>query len=144
MDDLAPGSYEGRIPAMILLVVYLAAVVVLLPRELRFLREVGNPATRRIFIVQDLFLQVCILGVLVPAILMKGVNEENGRLLGFLLILSMSGLWLCTVWAAWSRWVYTCRILSEGSRRSAEELRRMQELLKEEGIQSDETGDVDA
>lgn len=144
MAVMAAGDYEGRIPAMILLVVYLAAVVILLPRELRFLSEVKNPATRRIFIVQDLFLQVCILGVLIPAILMKGVNEQNGRLLGLLLVLATSGLWLCTLWAGWSRYVYTCRILSEGSRRSADELRKIQDLLREKGIPTDEIGDDNA
>jgi len=144
MNDQLPGGYEGRIPAMILLVIYLAAVVILLPREIRFLAEVASKTTRRIFIVQDLFLQICILGVLVPAILLKGVNLQNGRLLGLLLILSMSGLWLCTIWAAWSRYIYTCRILSDGSRRSAEELRRIQELLRQKGVETDKTDDVDA
>ncbi|MCB1221788.1 MAG: hypothetical protein H7A35_08000 [Planctomycetales bacterium] len=144
MDSLQVTVYEGRIPAMILLAVYLAAVVVLFPREMKFLREVQNATTRRIFIVQDIFIQVCILGVLVPAILMKGVNEQNDKLLGLLLILSMTGLWLCVIWAGWSRYIYTCRILSEGSKRSAEELRRIQELLRQKGIDTDEIKDVDA
>ncbi|MCB1215932.1 hypothetical protein KDL44_00965 [bacterium] len=144
MESLSVEAYQGRLPALILLVVYIAAVVILLPRELRFLRDVQNTTTRRIFIVQDLFIQVCILGVLIPAVLMKGVNDSNNELLGLLLMLSMTGLWLCVVWTGWSRWVYTCRILSDGSKRSADELRRIQELLKRKGIETDEIEDADA
>ena len=144
MDELATGGYTGRIPALILLVVYLAAVVILLPREIRFLREVKPDSTRRIFIVQDIFLQICILGMLIPAIMLKGVSLSNVTLLGTLLMLSFTGLWICLVWAFLSRMIYTRRILSEGSKRSAAELRRIQELLRQKGIDTDEIRDADA
>ena len=68
--------------------------------------------------MQDIFIQVCILGVLVPGILIRGVDDRNSSLLGLLLVLAMTGLWICVLWSGWSRWAYTYRILNEGSKRS--------------------------
>ena len=144
MDELAANGYEGRPPAMTLLVIYICVFLILLPRELQFPRDVKPPATRRIFIFQDISIQICIPGMAIHAILPKGVSLRKFTLLGLLLMLSFTSLWISVIWAGWSRYMYTCRILNEGSRRSAEELRRIQELLKSKGIETDEIKDVDA
>jgi hypothetical protein len=101
---------QMQLAAGVMLVVYIAAVFILLPRELRFLRST-EPEYRGRFIFLDFLLQFCILLVLVPCILSPQLNRKS-----MMMILSgFTGLWLTVGAIAYLRYVYTLKVILRSS-----------------------------
>jgi hypothetical protein len=95
-----------QLAAAALLMLYLAAVAILLPREIAFLREV-EPATRAHFIIIDVLLQVGILTVLLPC-------ATRPRLSLATVVVVLSGfalLWVVAIWMMFARRLYVYRLL---------------------------------
>ena len=113
--------------ALVLLVLYLAAAVVLLPRELVFLREVAQPR-RSWFIVQDALLQLSILAVLVP-------SASAPRLDLTRMVIVLAGftlLWIVAIWMSLARQTYVHHLLREARRESEQQLQRVKQKLEDE------------
>jgi hypothetical protein len=129
MMPLAIEAMGMQPAAMLLLVLYLAAVLILLPRELAFLRDVKS-IRRWWFIVQDVLLQASILLVLVPCAISKQL--DIGRITvvatGFLM------LWVVAVWMIVARQRYVhqmLRAVRDESDRQIKELHRSTKLKEE-------------
>lgn len=99
-----PGGMQ--LAASVLLVLYLASALALLPRELSFLKGVEQPQ-RRVFQLQDLLLQLSMLLTLIPCMLTPRLPlaAMYTVLAGFI------ALWGIALWSAASRYSYTYRIL---------------------------------
>jgi hypothetical protein len=119
------------IAALLLLLVYLALVAILTPREINFLRGVPQPQ-RGVFIAQDVLLQVCILLVLVPAIMFPRFTTQQGAYLALVLIIAgFTLLWITLVWMLVARQRYVHQLLRDATRESREQLARLGSQLKE-------------
>lgn len=113
--------------ALIFLVLYLAAVAILTPRELVFLRE-APPPRRSWFIVQDVLLQISIMAVLVPC-------ASTAELTLTRIVIVVGGftvLWIVTVWMVVARQQYVHHLLREARREGERQLRSLSEQLKDE------------
>jgi len=113
--------------ALVLLVLYLAAAVVLLPRELAFLREVAQPR-RTWFLVQDLLLQLSILAVLVPSA--SAAELDLRRMV--VVLAGFTLLWIVAIWMSLARQSYVHHLLREARRESEQQLQRIKEQLEDE------------
>lgn len=116
-----------QLAALVLLALYGLTAALLSPREATFLRGVQLPH-RRLFIVQDVLMQVCILATLLPCVLLSrlGLGALYTVLLGF------AGMWFTAIWAAVSRYSYTYRILLGQKGDLTQRLREIFDKVKEE------------
>jgi hypothetical protein len=114
---------QMQLAAGVMLLLYLAAVALLLPREMRFLRS-AEPPYRQRFIFLDILLQACILLVLVPCL----VSSRLNRMTLTLILSGFSGLWLVVLSLAYLRYVYTYRILVMAN---LEQLKQAQQALED-------------
>ena len=123
MNDLGLLGRQMQISSWAMLVIYVALALLLLPRELKFLRE-AEPAFRSRFAALDIALQVCILLILIPCAL---VSKLTPKLL-ILIFSGFTGLWLVVAAMAYLRYVYTYKILARSTaqynQQAAELLRR--------------------
>ncbi len=128
---LAPAQGGMQLAASILLAVYLATGLLLLPREMAFLRGVEQPR-RKLFLVQDLLLQLSILLTLIPCMCTQRLQlpAMYTVLAGFI------ALWAIALWAAISRYSYTYRVLL-GQR--AELSERLQDIFAK--VKQEDKGD---
>src|SRR5687767_4928504 len=95
-----------RVAAGVLLAAYLGVAAALSFREIRFLASI-EPRARRLFAVQDILLQLGILGVLLPCAFSSGPSRPL-----FIAIMSaFTLLWLAALWAGISRSMYTYRLM---------------------------------
>lgn len=129
MLPLAVETMGMQPAAMLLLVLYLAAVLILLPRELAFLRDVKS-IQRLWFIVQDVLLQVSILLVLVPCAISKQLDIGKITVVatGFVV------LWVVAIWMITARQRYVHQMLKamrDESERQIKELHRSTKLKEE-------------
>jgi hypothetical protein len=108
-----------RVAAGVMLALYVGIAAVLSARELRFLAGV-EPRQRRTFIVQDLLVQLAILGVLVPCTLAPGPSRAWMILVTSAFFL----LWVAALWAVVSRSMYTYKLMlnARGEQRDFAEL----------------------
>jgi len=122
--------------AWVLLAVYGAVALVLLPRELQFLASVKGPQ-KASFIAQDILLQVCVLLVLVPSALSKSWSLVSVTLvmIGFTL------LWIVAAWMAFSRRRYVNQLLEESRREGAELLDELARKIREHQLQKEDQGE---
>lgn len=106
MASFAVDISQTRLAASLLLLAYVVAAVILLPREISFLKSVARPFRIK-FITLDVLLQVSILLVLLPPTLtlMDNINAWRIFWVGF------GTLWIAVVWLAFSRYIYTVRFL---------------------------------
>lgn len=95
-----------QLAALVLLALYALTAALLLPREAMFLRGVQQPY-RRLFVAQDILMQVCILATLVPCV----VLSRLGLAALYTVLLGFAGMWFTAIWAAVARYSYTYRIL---------------------------------
>jgi hypothetical protein len=117
----APDIRQLHLAAGLLLVLYLAALAVLTPRELAFLRGV-NAQVRGRFILQDLLIQASVLSVLLPSAFLPSLGLSAFIAIGA----GFGGLWLFTIWAGFSRYAYAFRLLVAAQKEAAEQLARRQ------------------
>lgn len=106
MASLAVDLSQTRLAASLLLLAYVVAAVILLPRELNFLRSVAKPYRTK-FLTLDILLQVSILLVLLPPMLAPLDDLNSWLVVG----VGFFGLWVAVAWIAISRYVYTYRYL---------------------------------
>jgi hypothetical protein len=103
-----------QLAALALLMLYLAAAGMLLPREIAFLREV-EPLPRVQFIVIDVLLQIGILTVLLPC-----ATQPQLSLTAVVVVLSgFALLWVVAIWMVFARRRYVYRLLT-GAREANE------------------------
>jgi hypothetical protein len=104
-----------------MLAAYLGVTAVLSLRELRFLASI-EPGARRLFAIQDILLQIAILGVLVPCALASGPSKP----LFVLIMAAFTLLWIAALWAGISRSMYTYRLMlgARAERKEFEDLLR--------------------
>ena len=98
---------HGRLVAGVMLAVYAAVAAIISGREVRFLAGVEPPRQRRLFILQDVAVQLGIIGVLLPCALTQHLNKQ-------LLVVILSAftlLWIAALWALVNRSVYTYRLM---------------------------------
>lgn len=121
--------------ALVMLALYVATALILLPRELSFIRSVPPP-TRRQFILQDVVLQAGILAVLVPSAVASRLTPAAMSVVvgGFTL------LWLVAVWMAVSRQRYISRLLEDSRREGERLMAELSRRLREEQAK-EESGD---
>lgn len=122
---LAPSRMQ--LAALILLAVYCATALMLLPRELAFLRSV-EPAARRLFIVQDALCQLCMLLVLLPCAIFPKLSRE----LLILVMVAFGGGWAAALWTAVSRYAYAYHVLLGPRKEQQQRLREIFDKLKQE------------
>jgi hypothetical protein len=122
MSQLGLLGHQMQMSAWVMLGLYAALALLLMPRELRFLREAEGSYRLR-FIVLDVLLQVCVLLVLVPCALVPRLTLPLLRLIfgGF------TGLWVVIALMSYLRYVYTYRILAKSTVQYDE---RTQELIR--------------
>lgn len=118
---------EVRLAALLLLVLYAAVAVVLLFREITFLRKV-DPPTRRLFVAQDILIQVCVLLVLLPCAVMPQLPLTGL----FIVTAGFALLWLVVIWTAFARYAYVARLLKHARKESEQKLKELVERLREE------------
>lgn len=128
---LVPASGGMQLAASILLAVYLATALVLLPRELAFLRGVEQPQRKR-FLLQDGLLQLSILVTLIPCMCTPRLQLPAM----YTVLCGFVALWAIALWAAVSRYSYTYRVLL-GQR--AELTERLKEIFSK--VKQEEKGD---
>jgi hypothetical protein len=121
-----------QIAALVVTVIYIASVMILLPREVQFIRGVESPWRQR-FIIQDVLLTVCILLVLVPASLFRQLPLS----LLILIVVAFTILWAVVLWTAVSRYVYTYRVLLKWKDESKKELAKILQEQRQEDDASD-------
>jgi len=121
---MSMGWHEVRLAALIMLALYAAVALMLVPRELTFLRGVEQPAYRRRFIWQDILIQVGILAVLLPSAILP--TATIGGLV--IIVAGFTLLWIAAIWAAFSRYSYTYRILLK---LRDEDRHRLQEFVEQ-------------
>lgn len=110
---------QMRVAAGVMLALYVGLAAVLSARELRFLASV-EPRQRRIFVLQDILVQLAILGVLVPCALAAAPSRAWMILVTSAFFL----LWVAALWAVVSRSMYTYRLMlnARGEQRDFAEL----------------------
>ena len=121
-----------QLAAAALLMLYLAAFLILLPREIAFLREVDT-ASRVHFIIIDVLLQVGILAVLMPC-----ASRPQLSLTDVVVVLSgFALLWVVAIWMMFARRRYVYRLLKaareESERRLKEVDAKAQQAKEDEG-----------
>jgi hypothetical protein len=123
MSELLAHAHQMQLSAWLLLAVYTALALALLPRELRFLRDV-EPRTRRKFLVLDVLLQICVLLILLPC----GLVAKLTYPLFVLIFAGFTGLWIVIIIMSYQRYIYTYRMLAavsqQHTQQTAELLRR--------------------
>lgn len=115
------GWVQMRVAAGIMLAFYIGVAAVISFRELRFLASV-EPKQRRLFALQDVLVQLAILGVLLTCTLAPGPSKTI-----FVLIMSaFTLLWASALWAVIARSMYTYRLMlgARAERKEFEELLR--------------------
>jgi hypothetical protein len=113
---MSDGWVQMRVAAGVLLAAYIGVAAAMSYRELRFLSSI-EPRQRRLFALQDILVQLGILGVLLPCAFAPGPSKP-------LFILIMAGftlLWAAALWAGVSRSMYTYRLML-GARAERQEL----------------------
>lgn len=120
------------IAASLLLLIYLAALAVLAPREINFISGVPRPQ-RTTFIAQDVLLQLCILMVLVPALLLPSLNSLSTARLALIVVITGFGLlWLTVIWMVFARQRYIHQLLRDATRDSREHLDQLRSQLDQQ------------
>jgi hypothetical protein len=115
-------GHQMQLAAWVMLFIYACLVMLILPREIRFLRE-AEPPFRRRFLLLDVLLQVFILLILVPCAIVTRLSPE----LMTLVLIGFSGLWVVVAFLSYLRYVYTYRILMTAT---MDQLRRTEEALQ--------------
>jgi len=101
------GAAGSQLAALIMLVAYTATALVILPREINFLRSVEQPEKGR-FITLDVLIQVFMLLVLLPP-----AFSALNSLAGFVILgVGFVGLWVVVIWTAVARYRYVHRFLA--------------------------------
>ena len=122
--------------ALVLLVVYAGAALIMLPREIQFLAGVPSPAKGQ-FITQDILLQASILLVLLPSALSPKLTVT-----GITLVLAgFSVLWVVVIWMVAARRIYVNRLLEESRREGAELLAELNQRIREQQAHEEEPGE---
>lgn len=131
MLALAAEGSAMSIAALLLLLVYVALVAILTPRELSFLSGVPQPP-RGTFIAQDVLLQVCILLVLVPAVLFPRFASQQAAYIALIVIIvGFTLLWITVIWMVVARQRYIHQILRDATQESREQLAKLSSQLIE-------------
>jgi len=115
------GWVQMRVAAGIMLAFYVGVAAVFSFRELRFLASV-EAKQRRIFALQDILVQLAILGVLLPCTLASHPSKPL-----FVAIMSaFTLLWIAALWSGIARSMYTYRLMlgARAERKEFEELLR--------------------
>jgi phosphatidylglycerophosphate synthase len=100
------GWAQVRVGAGVLLALYAGLAAVFSARELRFLAGV-EPRQRRWFVLQDILIQVAILGVLLPCAL----APERSLPVFYIIMAGFTLLWIAALWTVISRSMYTYRLM---------------------------------
>lgn len=116
-----------QLAALVLLLLYLLTAALLLPREATFLRGVQLPH-RRLFIAQDVLMQLCILATLLPCV----IFSRLGLAALYTVLVGFAGMWFTAIWAAVSRYSYTYRILLGQKGDLSQRLKEIFDKVKEE------------
>jgi phosphatidylglycerophosphate synthase len=114
---------QARLGAGILLALYVGLAAVFAGRELRFLAGVEK-AERRLFAVQDILIQLALLGVLLPCVLAAAPNRQ----VIVVILVAFTLLWIVALWTVISRYMYTYRLMI-GLRGQQDDFRRQLEQL---------------
>jgi len=131
MQLVAATSSALPLAASLLLLIYLAALAILAPRELSFLSSVPR-AQRAAFIAQDIILQLCILMVLVPSLLLAGLDSLASTRLALIVVVSgFALLWLTVIWMAYARQRYVHQLLRDATQESREHLEQIKSKLEQ-------------
>jgi hypothetical protein len=110
---------QMRVAAGIMLAFYVGVAAVISFRELRFLASV-EPRQRRLFALQDVLVQLAILGVLVPCVVAPAASRP-----WFVTVFSSFALlWVAALWAGIARSMYTYRLML-GARADRSELEEL-------------------
>jgi hypothetical protein len=137
-DHLGLLGRQMQVSAWVLLGIYAALALLLLPRELRFLRD-AEPSYRRRFAALDIALQLCVLLVLLPCGLVPKLTPK----LMVVILSGFSGLWLVILAMSYLRYIYTYRMLAQSvSKYAGETERLLQQQREAQAEQSAGAGDA--
>jgi hypothetical protein len=127
---------QMRIAAAVLLALWVGVSAVLSARELRFLAGV-EPPQRRLFGFLDIFVQLAILGVLLPCAVMGGPSRAWVMIVTSSFVL----LWAAAIWAGIARSMYTYRLMlgARTERKEFEDLLRRGGDLPRPGVGQEPT-----
>jgi hypothetical protein len=131
IQSIAMSASALQIASSLLLLIYLGALAILAPRELNFLSGVPREQ-RAAFIAQDLILQLCILMVLVPSLMLTGLDSMESTRLALIVVVTGFGLlWLTIIWMVYARQRYVHQLLRDATRESREQLERLKSQLEQ-------------
>jgi hypothetical protein len=138
MHSIAATPSALPIASSLLLLIYLAALAILAPRELSFISSISR-GQRAAFIAQDVILQLCILMVLVPSLLLTRLDSLSSTRLALITVVTgFALLWLTVIWMVYARQRYVHQLLRDATRESREHLEQLKSKLEEN---QEENGD---
>jgi hypothetical protein len=138
MHSIAATPSALPIASSLLLLIYLAALAILAPRELSFISSIPR-GQRAAFIAQDVILQLCILMVLVPSLLLTRLDSLSSTRLALITVVTgFALLWLTVIWMVYARQRYVHQLLRDATRESREHLEQLKSKLEEN---QEENGD---
>lgn len=131
---LALASITGmKQGALVLLALFIAAVLIMLPREIRFLAGVDS-RRRWQFLVLDILLVATVLAILIPSTIVEQFSLTGLSIMMGLFIL----LWVVAIWMGIARQRYVKQLLADYQRENEELLRQAVAKIKEEQEDSDD------
>jgi hypothetical protein len=131
MNPIAATPSALPIASSLLLLIYLAALAILAPRELSFINSIPR-GRRAAFIAQDVILQLCILMVLVPSLLLTRLDSLSSTRLALITVVTgFALLWLTVIWMVYARQRYVHQLLRDATRESREHLEQLKSKLEQ-------------